>query len=522
MSAKRIEMHRLQELVRLHRMGECVRSVARLLKMGPNVERRYRKALEEEGLLEGDPQELPELWVLKEAVMRRLPPKLPPPVVSSVEGYGEEIKEMLEKEASPTAIHDCLRLTHEDFAGSLSAVKRYCLRKKKEKGINPEDVVIPVESGPGEEAQVDFGYVGKLYDPYTGCKRKAWVFVMTLSYSRHMYADLVFDQSNGTWLRLHVKGFEWFGGSVKTLVPDNLKAAVVRAAFGSDGATSLNRSYRELARHYGCKVDPAPPRSPEKKGKVESAVKYVKRNFFRPRDFADVEEARKDLARWVMEIAGKRRHGVTGRHPVEFFERHEKPALNPLPAVPFEIVVWKRATVHRDSHIEFGKRLYSVPWTLIGKEVWVRATESSLSVYANDEIVAVHDRRGKGWRSTQDAHLPELRSDYRHRSRRYWEERADRIGKPVGDYIREVFDSDDVLSRLRTVQGMVTHLESFPAHRACAACLRASRYGNHTLRGLKNILRLGLDIESVGDDEPLSRHIEKGFRFARCASEFAR
>jgi transposase len=521
MTAKRIEMHRLQELVRLFRMDVGCREVTRLLKMGTNVERRYREALDLEGLLRGDPRVLPDMDVLKAAVLKHLPPRKPPVRASSIEPWAEEIRLMLEKKASPTSIYDCLRLGHEDFGGSLSAVKRFCLREKKDRGIDPLDVAICVESEPGKIAQVDFGYVGKLFDPERRCMRRAWVFVMVLGFSRHMFAEIAFDQSSETWLRLHVRAFEFFGGCVDTLVPDNLKAAVVRAAFAVDGPTSLNRSYRELARHYGCKVDPAPPYSPEKKGKAESSVKYVKGNFFRPRSFPDVDEARRELPRWILEIAGRRIHGTTKKRPLELFEKCEKAALLPLPASPFEMVVWKRARVHQDSHIVFDKRLYSVPWKNIGREVWVRATAGTVGIYFDDVRIATHDRRGEGWRSTRDEHLPDHRSDYRHRSRSYWEERARKLGDPVERYIREVFDSDDVLSRLRTVQGMVKHLESFPPSRACAACERASFFGNYTLRGLKGILRQALDLEPLFDEKPQDSQPKTPYRFARKAGEFS-
>lgn len=135
-------------------------------------------------------------------------------------------------------------------------MKRLCARLHQAEGVRAEDVAIPVETGPGEIVHVDFGYVGKLYHPREGVLRKAWVFVMVLGYSRHLFARIVFDQRVETWLRLHQEAFRWFGGVVATVVPDNLKAAVVRAAFAIDGAASLNRSYRELARHYGFKVDP--------------------------------------------------------------------------------------------------------------------------------------------------------------------------------------------------------------------------------------------------------------------------
>jgi len=375
-------------------------------------------------------------------------------------------------------------------------------------------VAIPVDTEAGEVAQVDFGYAGKLWDPVVKMPRKAWVFVMVLGYSRHQYSEVVFDQRTVTWLALHQRAFARLGGVPRVIVPDNLKAAVIRAAFGVSGLPELNRSYRELARHYGFRVDPTPPRSPEKKGKVESGVKDVKNNFLRGRQDQDIAEVNRELDRWVQEIAGNRVHGTTGRRPVEVFLAEELVALLPLPQKRFEPVVWKQATVHADSHVHFERRLYSVPWRLINREVWLRATQNSIAIYADDERVATHSRNGKNQRSTNDDHLPTGRADLRHRSRSYWEERAERISADVGAFVREVFDSDDVLLQLRAVQAIVTYLEKFSEARASAAARRASFYGSYSYQAIKNILVRALDLEPLPTSKAKPTWAD-GPRFAR-------
>jgi transposase len=489
--------------------------------MSPNTERQYRETLMQAGLLDGAVDDLPALDVLKAAVIARLPPaRTPQQQVSSLERWQEAIRALFDKGLRPRALYDRLRLEHADFDGSYWAVKRAWRRLKHERGIEPEDVAIPVETGPGEVAQVDFGYLGRLYDPDAGVLRKAWVFVMVLAFSRHMFARIVFDQKVSTWLRLHVEAFEALGGVIATVVPDNLKAAVVRAAFDPSELTALNRSYRELARHCGFKVDPTPPAAPKKKGKVESGVKYVKRNFFVGRDESDAKEAQRDLDRWVVEIAGQRVHGTTGRRPLELFNSDERVALLPLPAKRFEPVLWVSARVHTDTHFGFEGRLYSVPWRLVGKHVWVRATAATVSAYFDDTLLVTHDRRGRGKRSTVESHLPDHRAPLRHRSRAYWEERAEKLAPEVLTYVREVFDSDDVLSMLRTVQAIVTHLEKFPRERAVRACQRASFYGSYSYGGLKNILTRGLDLQPL----PLATvtrtdGTQNQMRFARSITE---
>jgi transposase len=496
-SAERTDMHRLQDLVRLHRMGTGPRAVARQLHLSPNTERRYRTALAASGLLEGAVELLPDLEDLRRAVIAQLPPKVAPQQASSLDPWSDAIRAKIDLGAGPRAIYDALRSEQQAaFTGSLSAVKRFCRSVVRERGVRPEDVAIPVETVPGEVAQVDFGEVGRLFDPVTRTLRRAWVFVLVLGHSRHMWADITFDQKTETWLRLHAEAFKDLGGVVRTVVPDNLKAAVVRAAFGTDEATTLNRSYRELARAFGFKVDPAPVRQPKKKGKVEAAVKYVKRNFFAARTFADVDEARRELRRWVVEIAGTRVHGTTHRRPLEVFEATERAALLPLPPAPFELVVWHEAKVHADCHVAFDGALYSVPWKHQHAKVWIRATASSVLIYLGDERIADHSRRPSG-RATREEHLPAERAAHRHRSRDYWEERGDRIGSSTGRLVRAVFDQDEVLSMLRTVQAIVTHLERFPSQRAEAASARALHFGNLTYGGIKDVLRRALDLQPL-------------------------
>ena len=392
MSKRRVDMDRLQELVRLHRMGTGAREVARLLGMSPNTERSYREALRTAQLLDGAVDDIPALDVLRAAVDQQLPVVAPPQMVSTAEPMRVQIVELANKGLKARAIYDRLRLEDPELATSYWAVRSVWRQWRKERGVVAADVAIPVETAAGEIAQVDFGYVGKLYDAASGMLRKAWVFVLVLAFSRRLVARIVFDQKIETWLRVHVEAFGELGGAPATVVPDNLKAAVIRAAFGVDSAASLNRSYRELARHYGIKIDPAPIYAPKKKGKVESSVKYVKSNFFAAREGADVDETRRELQRWVDEIANTRMHSTLHRRPIDLFA-DEREALRELPERRFEVVTWHKARVHQDSHIVFDKRLYSVPWRLIGQQVWVRASSTTIIVFADDVRVAMPIRR---------------------------------------------------------------------------------------------------------------------------------
>lgn len=512
-------MHRVQELIRLHRLGTCTRAIARQLGMGRDTVRTYLRRLRAAGLLDGDAAALPELELLGDALRRLAPSRVPPQQASSLESWLPRIRELFLRRAGPQAIFDRLRLEVPDFPGSLSAIKRACVRLRREAGPKAEDVAIPVETLPGEIAQVDFGYAGLVFDPEQGVQRRAWLFVMVLGYSRHQFVDVAFDQKVATWIDLHIRAFQAFGGVPEVIVPDNLKSAVIRCAFSADTAPALNRSYRELARYYDFRIDPTPPRAPRKKGKVESGVKYVKGNFLPTCGARDVLGMRQELVRWVAEIAGNRIHGTTKLRPLEVFEAEERAALKPLPARPYDRVIWKRARLHSDAHAQIDGGFYSAPWRHLHQDLWARCTTSTVALYRDDVLLHSHRRVGRGERSTIETHLPEHRANLRHRSRTYWEAKAAEIGDHTLALVRDIFDSDDVLSHLRSVQAIVNHLTPFPSARAEAACRRARYFGNLTYGAIKGILRSGLDLEPLPGEE--KRDWMKSGRHARSGAELA-
>ena len=498
MTRPRVEPDRLRELIRLRRRGASAREVTRLLRMSPKTERRYRAVLARAGLLEGPLDALPSLAEIKAAVQVALPPPARP--LSSVEPWREQVDALMDKGLSAQAIYDRIRLNTKDgrrrFRGSYSAVNRFVRRVKRERGVSPLDVAIPIPTTPAAEAQVDFGYAGRLYDPKTGVVRRAWIFVMLLVHSRVFYARLVFDQTTETWLDLHERAFRALGGRVTTVVPDNTRRAVLRAAFGIDGPTELERSYREFAQQWDFKIDPAPPGAPKKRGKVEATVRYLRGNPLKSRDGQPIDEVQADLDLWNREVASVRIHGTTGRRPLDVFEEEERPALRPLPVVVGERAIWKRAKVHPDAHVTCRKRLFSVPWQLIHEQVWIRACGRNVEVFHLDQSVARHVDRGLR-RTTLDEHLPEDRRLLRHRSRSFWEQRASRVGPETLALVHAVFDQDQVLSHLRQVQAVVKHLEQFPVPRAEAASRLVREGGDLSYRALKTTLSQGLDLREA-------------------------
>ena len=467
-------------------------------------------------MLDGEADELPAAGQLRAIIGEHVEEQVAKQQTSSIERWRLRIEALVKGGAGPTAIFDFLRTQEDEFDGSLSAVKRLCASLRKQQDPRPGDVAIPITTSPGEIAQVDFGYAGLRFDPAQRVMRKSWIFVLTLAHSRLSYAEFVFDQKIDTWLAVHVHAFECLGGVPSVIVPDSLKSAVIRAMFGADKVAVLNRSYRELARAYGFRIDPTPPRSPEKKGRVERDVKYVKNNFLKTLDSVDIKEDQKQLMHWLREVAWQRRHGTTGRAPREMFDAEERGALLPLPARRWDPVIWKPVTVHRDSHVQVDGGFYSAPWRLMGQKIWARCTRTSVEVWSDDEHLWTHARVARGVHQTLESHLPEGRRELRHRSRGYWERRARAMGEDVERLAKKIFDSDDVLLQLRRVQAIVAHLEGFPIERARNAARRALHFDSFEYRAIKRILAKGLDFEPL-PEEPARAWARKS-RYARTPS----
>ena len=268
MPGKRKETMEIREMLRRFQQGQSNRQIARDLRINRKTVDRYRAWADEQGLLE---ESLPSLGDLHRLLEETLNTASPPQNTSTVEPYRDLVEKLLKGGVEIAAIHQ--RLKERGYTGSYASVYRFA------RHLEPRtlDATVRVETRPGEEAQVDFGYAGKMIDPETSELRRTWAFVMTFSWSRHQYVEFVFDQKVETWLRLHRNALSFFGGTPERVVIDNLKAAIVRACWDDP---QVQQSYRECAEHYGFLIAPCRPATPRHKGKVEKGgVHYVKRNF---------------------------------------------------------------------------------------------------------------------------------------------------------------------------------------------------------------------------------------------------
>ena len=500
----------VQEVVRLLRDGASDREIAHLVRLNRRTVARYRRWAQEHGVLEGP---LLSARALEERLAATWPAVPPPQQRSSVEAYRAEIAAYRARGLEVAAIRTRLEETHRHPV-SYSAVWR--LVRALEPPRTPA-VCVRVEVPPGSEAQVDFGYAGRTVEPTSGVLRKTWVFVLVLSWSRHLYAELGFDQRVETWLLCHRHAFEAFGGVPARIVLDNLKAAILRASVDDPG---VQRAYRECALHYGFRIDPNPPRTPELKGKVEQGgVHYVKRNFLAGREGERCDELNRKLRLWAVHVAGQRIHGTTKDRPWERFQAVEQAALVPLPPTPYDPASWKQATLHRDCYVVFEGAYYSAPYRLVGQRLWIRGGSRTVELFtASHELVATHDRAPRpGGRQTLLAHLPPHKVPGLVASRETCRTQAAAIGPATTELVEGLL-AHRPEDRLRVAQRVLRLATQVGAERLERACARALHFGTPDYPTLKRILTAGLEQTPVEPPPPPPRG--EGFRFVRQASEF--
>jgi transposase len=468
-----------QILVRM-RSGDSDRALAKAGLIGRPKAKALRQLAESEGWL--DPAHpLPDDAELSAALN---PSPGQAAAQSSVEPYREQVTQWVEQGIQTKTIHQALVRNH-GYTGSYSSVYRFASSVKP----RTPKATMHLEFAPGEAAQIDFGSGPELVDTRTGEIIKTHFFLMTLCWSRHQYAEIVLDQKVATWLECHRHAFEWFGGVPHKLIIDNAKCAITKACRHDP---VVQRAYAECAEGYGFKIDALPPREPQMKGRVESGIKYLKKNFLPLREFRDLTDANRQLQDWILEEAGNRIHGSTKEQPLVRFGI-EKPLLQHLPTVAPELAVWATAKVHRDSHVQFEKCLYSVPFKLIGQSLWLKVTPITVRIYRDHELVAVHTRLFRaGSRTTLDDHLPPNATAWKMRDPQWCLKQSQTVGAACHQLVQQLF-ADKVLENLRAVQGIIRLKDKYGSVRLEAACKRALDYNNPRYGAVKTILEKGLE-----------------------------
>lgn len=400
------------------------------------------------------------------------------------------------------------RRIHQDLGGTASgigydSVRRFIQRLGRTRPLPFRRI----ECAAGDEAQVDFGKGAPVIGA-EGKRRKTHVFRIILSHSRKGYSEPTFTQTTDDFLRALENAFAHFGGVPKTLVIDNLKAAVLHPDWFDPELTPKVQSF---CQHYGTVILPTKPYMPRHKGKVESGVNYVQSNGLKGHTFATLEAQRQHLLHWERTIADTRIHGTTKKQVLKVFEEVERPALAPLPRERFPNFREAQRKVNRDGHIEVAKAYYTVPPEYLGREVWARWDARLVRIFNRRwELIAVHVRQEPGKFSTNPQHLVKEKINGLERGAEYLLGKVSFIGKQSHQWAQAMLTARGI-EGTRVLQGLLALSKKHSSQTLEKACEAALSHGCYRLRTVRHLLQRQGDLQEplpFLDEHPLIRPLD--------------
>ena len=501
-----------REVIRRLRHGQSIRQINRETGIHRTIIRRINGLSKEKRWLDTSKRLPPEI-----AIARLLERGKGEGEAHPLDPYRDRIKDWLDEKVSYLLIHEFLK---QELDVSEATVRRYC--KKHFPALPKLTYLRPTVAG--KVMEVDFGYLGITYDPQTRRNRKTYVFSGRLRHSKYAWREKVYDQSKQTFFRCHIHAFEYFGGVPETVVPDNLKAAVLKASFTDP---IVNRVYLRLAEHYGFLIDPTPPARPELKGGVENDIKYIKRNFwprYREQELQKGHEIphgdtlQRELERWSDGYAHIRTISGIGARPVDLFRGEEQTALSPLPATRWREISWQTAKVQESWRIQADRAFYSVPYRLIGTHVLVYLTSNTVEIYEGTTLVALHPRAAGPWQYVHNRlHDPPNIDQVINSTREALMFRASTVSEEVEQVTREILYRKGV-DGLRPARALLHLIARYGSDRVTSACRRALLYESPEYSVVKRILTNGLD--RLPDQQAVSSAGNYCFTFARAPGYF--
>jgi transposase len=412
-----------------------------------------------------------------------------------IEAHRDYIAEQVKVGVTVATIHQRL-VDERGLDASVASLRRWVRANLPEDTRRAQVTVLRDTPPPGVEAQIDYGRLGMWFDPRSGRRRTVWAFVMVLAHSRHLFVRPTLSMDQAEWTAAHVEAFDFFGGVPERLVPDNLKTGVDKPDLYDP---KINRSYAELAAHYGVLIDPARAFKPKDKPRVERPMPYVRDSFWRGREFLSVGHMQAAAGHWCMQVAGNRAcRPLEGARPVAVFAAVEAMALRPLPPGVFVQASWSAAMVGPDIHAKVGGALYSIPWRFIGRRVDARATPSMVQFFLDGELIKTHPRKERG-KQTDLGDYPPEKIAFHMRTPLWCRQQAAGIGPACESVIGELL-AENALFRLRAAQGVLSLAERHNPARLEAACAKATAAGDPSYRTIKGILAAGT--ETTTDPRP--------------------
>jgi transposase len=371
----------------------------------------------------------------------------------------------------------------------------------------------------GERLFVDYaGQTVEVVDAITGEVRQAQIFVAALGASNLTYAEARWTQGLADWLGCHVNAFAVFGGVTRQVVCDNLKAGVTAACRYEPG---INRSYQDLATHYGTAIVPTRVRKPRDKAKVEVAVQLVQRWVLarlRHRRFFSLADLNAAIGELVETLNNRpMRHLGTSRRAL--FEATERGALLPLPEEPYAYAEWRRCRAGLDYHVELYGHWYSVPSRLVREDIEARLTERTVELFHRGTRIACPIRSSlRGRHTTIPAHMPSAHRRYADWTPTRLRREAAAIGPSTAALVEQILHAKPHPEQgFRACLGILRLVRAWGAERVEAACQRGIDIGARSYSSIVSILRNNLDRayrpQPVPDEPPVQHSNIRGGRY---------
>jgi len=487
MSQKRLSMRKIEEILRLKfEKGLTHREIARSCGVSPATVSDYVMRAKVAGLRWPLPERMGE-----EEVEERLFPACAKQTSREIaQPDWAQIHQELRRKSVTLSL---LWVEYREAEPEGYSYSQFChCYRTWSKGLNP---TMRQRHRAGEKLFIDYaGQTVPIIDAETGEVWQAQIFVAVLGASSYTYAEAQAAQSMPHWIGGHVRALAFLGGVPEVLVPDNLKTGVKSPHLYEP---DLNPTYQEFAHHYGVAVVPARTRKPKDKAKVEVGVQVVERWILarlRDRTFFSLAEVNQAIDELLQELNQRpMRHLEKSRQAL--FAELDQPALAPLPREPYEFATWTKTRVDINYHVAFEKHYYSVPHTLIGKAVEVRATEKMIEIFYRRERQASHCRvNAPGRYSTQRDHMPPAHRAIDSWSPDHFQRRAEEIGPQTSQLIARVLDGQrHPQQAYRTCSGILGLGKRYGHTRLEAACRRALAAGIRSYKGILNILQHRLD-----------------------------
>lgn len=378
---------------------------------------------------------------------------------------------------------------------------------------------------PGEQIEVDWaGQTAAIVDRDTGEIIFAYVFVGVLSYSQFAYVEAFLSQDQESWISAHVNMYRFFGGVSRILIPDNLKTGVEKVSWYTP---VINKTYHEMAEHYDTAVIPARVRKPKDKPNAEGTVGIISTWIIaalRKQKFFSLQELNGAIKEKLHTFNSKPFQKREGSRTSIFLEE-EKSLLLPLPTNPYELAVWKQATVQFNYHITVDKMHYSVPYEYIKHKVDVRVTRNVIEVFYHNHRICSHPRLyGRaGQYSTNDAHMPEDHQNYLQWNAERFLSWAEKIGPNTNITVKSILSSHKVEQQgYRSCMALLKLADKYSVPRLEAACKKALSYTPHpSFKSVKTILSTGQD-KVTGEQTAKTNDDSANYGFTRGADYYGR